>query len=148
MIRELQDAASAIGSQLEFVSASSHNDIDAAFATIAQKRPDALLVASQGLFINRRVQIITHATRQGLPAIYPGREFAEIGGLMSYGSDAIEQFRQAGIYTGRILKGEKAADMPILRASKFEFVINLQTTKVLGLTVPPTLLARADEVIE
>jgi putative ABC transport system substrate-binding protein len=103
LIRELKDAASAVDLQLEFVSASSPTDIDAAFASFGRSRPDALLVTSQGLFINRRVQIVTHATRQGFPAIYPGREFAEIGGLMSYGSNAAEQFRQAGIYTSRIL---------------------------------------------
>ena len=113
-----------------------------------QNRPDALLASPQSLFVNRRVQLVTLATRHTLPAIYPQRDFVEIGGLMSYGASAAAQFRQAGIYAGRVLKGERPADMPILRASKFEFVINLQTAKSLGIEVPPTLLARADEVIE
>jgi putative ABC transport system substrate-binding protein len=113
-----------------------------------QKRPDALLVVSQGLLNNRRVQIVTQATHHALPAIYPFRDFAEVGGLMSYGSSSTEQFRVTGIYTGRVLKGEKPADLPVMQASKFEFVINLQTAKVLGIDIPTTLLARADEVIE
>jgi putative ABC transport system substrate-binding protein len=113
-----------------------------------QKRPDALLVSPQGLFSNRRVQIVTQATRHALPAIYYLRDFVEIGGLMSYGSSPMDQFRLTGIYAGRVLKGEKPADMPILRATKFELIINLQTAKVIGIDVPATLLARADEVIE
>jgi putative tryptophan/tyrosine transport system substrate-binding protein len=100
------------------------------------------------LFNNRRVQIVTQATRHGLPAIYCTREWAEIGGLMSYGASAADQFRLTGVYTGRVLKGEKPADMPILRASKFDLVINLQTAKVLGIDIPTTLLASADDVIE
>jgi ABC-type uncharacterized transport system substrate-binding protein len=144
----LEEAASSIGRQVEFVSASSIREIDAAFANLMRKRPDALLIVPHGLFVNRRVQIVTHVTRQALPTIYPFREFAEIGGLMSYGSSPPEQFRQAGVYTGRILKGEKPASMPILRASKFEFVINLQTARILGIEIPATLLASADDVIE
>jgi ABC-type uncharacterized transport system substrate-binding protein len=146
--KDLRAAASAIGRQLNFLTASSSRDIDVAFASLVQKRPDALLVVPQGLLINRRVQIVTQVARHMLPTIYPGREFTEIGGLMSYGADATEQFRQTGIYTGRVLKGEKPADMPVLRASKFEFVINLQTAKAFGIDIPATLLARADEVIE
>ena len=146
--KDLQAAASAIQRQVEFFSASNNREIDVAFAGLVQKRPDALLVVSQGLLINRRVQIVTQATHHALPAIYPGRAFAEIGGLMSYGASGTDQFRLTGIYTGRVLKGEKPADMPILRASKFEFVINLQTAKVLGIGIPTTLLAAADEVIE
>jgi putative ABC transport system substrate-binding protein len=146
--KDLQAAALAIGRQIEFFTASSSREIDAAFARLAQKRPDALLVVPQGLLINRRVQVVTLATRHVFPAIYPSREFAEIGGLMSYGSSPPEQFRLAGAYTGRVLKGEKPADMPVLRASKFELVINLQTAKAFSIDIPVTLLARADEVIE
>ena len=146
--KDLRTAAAALGPQLDFLNASSSRDIDVAFGSVVQKRPDALLVVPQGVFFNRRVQIVTQATRHALPTIYPGREFAEIGGLMSYGASSTEQFRQTGIYTGRVLKGEKPADMPVLRASKFEFVINLQTAKAFGLDIPPSLLARADEVIE
>jgi putative ABC transport system substrate-binding protein len=113
-----------------------------------QKRPDALIVVSQGLLINRRVQIITHATRHLLPAVYPNESFTKIGGLMSYGASTAEQYRVTGIYTGRVLKGEKPADMPVLRASKFDFVIDMQTARVLGIDIPTTLLAAADKVIE
>ena len=146
--RDLQGAASSIGRQIGFFSASTSQDINVAFANLMQNRPDALLVVPQGLIINRRVQIVTLATRHGLPAIYPTREFAEIGGLMSYGANADEQYRQTGIYAGRILKGERPADMPVLRGSKFEFIVNLQTAKAIGLDIPPALLASADEVIE
>jgi putative tryptophan/tyrosine transport system substrate-binding protein len=148
LIGDLQAGASGLGRQIEFVSVSNSREIDTGFADLVQKRIDALLVPAQGLFINRRVQLITLATRQGLPAIYPAREFADIGGLMSYGANAADQFRQAGIYTGRVLTGENPAHMPVLRASKFEFVLNLPTAKAFGLEIPPTLLARADEVIE
>jgi ABC-type uncharacterized transport system substrate-binding protein len=147
-IKELQAAASAIGRPIEIFGASSNREIDIAFASLVQKRPDALLVDCQGLLNNRRVQIVTQATRHALPAIYCLREFAEIGGLMSYGASATDQFRLTGVYAGRVLKGEKPAEMPILRASKFELVINLQTAKVLGTDIPTTLIARADEVIE
>lgn len=148
VIRDLQAAASTIGRQVEILKANTRHEIDVAFATLMKRRTDALLVAPQGFFINRRVQIVTQATRHAVPAIYPAREFAEIGGLMSYGSNAMEQFRQTGLYTGRVLKGEKPADMPVLLASKFEFVINVQTAKALDLEIPSTLLALADEVIE
>ena len=146
--KDLKAAASVIGRQLEFLAATNSREIDVAFASLTQKRPDGLLVVPQGLIINRRVQIVTHATRLALPAIYPNREFTAIGGLMSYGSSSPEQYRQTGIYTGRILKGEKPADMPVLRATTFEFVINLQTAKALSIDIPVSLLARADEVIE
>jgi putative ABC transport system substrate-binding protein len=145
---ELKAAALAIGSKVEVFDASDIRQIDAAFASLAEKRPDALVVVSQGLLINRRAQIVTHATRIALPAIYPNREFAEIGGLMSYGASATDQHRLAGVYAARVLKGEKPADMPVLRASKFELVINLQTAKIFRIDVPSTLLAAADEVIE
>ena len=147
-IKDLEAAASDIGAQVEFFRTRNNLEIDAAFANLVPKRPDALLVVSQGLLINRRVQIVTQATRHALPAVYPQREFAEIGGLMSYGANAADQCRLTGLYTGRILKGEKPADMPILRASKFELVINVQTAKVLGIDIPTTLLAGADGVIE
>ena len=141
-------AAGAIGRQIEVLSVSTNRDIDTVFASLAQKQSDALLVSTDTLFINRYVQLVTLATRHAVPAIYPWREIVEIGGLMSYGSNVADLFRQTGIYIGRILKGEKPADLPILRATKFELVINLQTAKTLGIDVPPTLLARADEVIE
>jgi putative tryptophan/tyrosine transport system substrate-binding protein len=147
-IEEVQSAASAIGKQIEILTASSNLDIDTAFASLAQKRADALLVAPQALFSVRRVQLLTLAARHAVPTMYHQREFVEAGGLMSYGSSIIDRERQLGVYTGRILKGEKPGDLPILRAVKFEFIINLQTAKTIGLDVPPTLLARADEVIE
>jgi ABC-type uncharacterized transport system substrate-binding protein len=115
---------------------------------LVQKPVDGLLINPEPLFANRFVQILMLATRHAVAAVYPARHWAEAGGLMSYGSSFTEQFRQAGIYTGRVLKGEKPADMPILRPTKFEFVINLQTARTFGLDVPATLLARADEVIE
>jgi putative ABC transport system substrate-binding protein len=148
LIRDLQAAASVIQRHIEFFNARNSAEIDVALASLVQNRPDALLVAPQSLFVNRRVQVVGLAMRHILPAIYPSRDFAEIGGLMSYGSSASEQFRLTGIYAGRVLKGEKPAEMPILRASKFELVVNLQTAKVLGIEVPATLLAAADEVIE
>jgi putative ABC transport system substrate-binding protein len=145
---DLQAAASAIGRQVEFFGTSNNREIDVAFANFRQKPPDGLLVVAQGLLFNRRVQIVTQATRRGLPAVYPSRAFTEIGGLLSYGASSEDEFRLTGVYTGRILKGEKPADMPILRASKFELVINMQTAKVLGIDIPNTLIAGADEVIE
>jgi len=119
-----------------------------AFATLLKKKTDAFLISPEALFVTRRVQLITLAARHVLPALYHRREFADAGGLMSYGSSLADQFRQTGVYAGRILKGENPAEMPVQLPTKFEFVINLQTAKSLGLEVPPTLLARADEVIE
>src|SRR6516165_4514742 len=149
-ITEINSAASAIGVSLEVIRARNSTEIDAAFATLAQsqQRTDALVVANQTLFIMRRIQLVTLTARHAFPTIYSEREYAEVGGLMTYGSSYTDRQRQLGIYTGRILKGEKASDLPVLRASKFEFVVNLQTAKVIGIEVPPTLLARADEVIE
>jgi putative tryptophan/tyrosine transport system substrate-binding protein len=148
LIADLRAAASAIGRQIEVLTASTNRDIDIAYAGLAQKQIDALLVAPDSLFISRRVQLITLAVPHAVPAIYPFYEDVEAGGLMSYGARNTDQYRQAGVYTGRILKGEKPAEMPVQQPTKFEFVINLQTAKVIGIDVPPTLLARADEVIE
>jgi putative ABC transport system substrate-binding protein len=147
-LAEVQAAASAIGQQFEAVTAATYRDISPAFGDAVQKRADGLLIIADPLFASRPVQLATLAARHALPAIYALREFAEAGGLMSYGSNFTELFRQAGTYGGRILKGEKPADLPILQATKFELVVNLQTAEALGLTVPPTLLATTDEVIE
>jgi putative ABC transport system substrate-binding protein len=146
LVRDLQ--AVAIDKHIEVVRATTVREIDAAFASLSQQRTDALLVTPDALFSTRRVQLATLATRHAIPVIYVDRIFPEAGGLMSYGSNVVDRERQVGIYTGRVLKGEKPADLPILRASKFEFVINLTTARALGLDFPPTLLALADEVIE
>jgi len=145
---DVQAAASVTGRQVEVLTASTSREIDTAFATVVQKRIDALLHSPDLFFTTRRAQIIVLAARHAVPVIYANREDAVAGGLMSYGSSMADVSRQLGIYAGRTLKGEKPADMPVLRATKFEFVINLQTAKTIGITVPPTLLARADEVIE
>jgi putative tryptophan/tyrosine transport system substrate-binding protein len=147
-IAVLRAAAAAIGRQIEVLTASTNHDIDVAFANLVQKRADALFVRPDSFFANRRVQFATLAAHHRVPAIYFQREFAETGGMMSYGANAADQFRQAAIYVGRILKGEKPADLPVMQPTRFEFIINLQTVKTLGLTIPPTLLAIADEVIE
>jgi putative ABC transport system substrate-binding protein len=147
-VTELQTAASAIGRQIEVVTASTNGDIDMAFATFVKKQADAILISPDALFITRRVQLGLLAVRHTLPALYHRREFAEAGGLMSYGSDLPDQYRQTGVYAGRILRGEKPAEMPVQLSTRFEFVINLQTAKTLGIEIPATLLARADEVIE
>ena len=147
-ISDLRAAASTIGVSIEIVTASDNREIDAAFASLAQKRIDALWVDTLGFFANRRLQLAHLATYYHLPAIYPERQFTEIGGLMSYGPDFLDQIRQAGIYTGRVLKGEKPSDLPVMRPTKFQFVINMQTARIFGIEVPPTLLAIADEVIE
>jgi putative ABC transport system substrate-binding protein len=148
VITEVQAAASAMGQQLEMLTATTKRDISPALSGAVQKRADALLISTDPLFTNRPVQLATLAARHAMPTIYALREFAEVGGLMSYGSNFSDLFRQAGTYTGRVLKGEKPADLPILQATKFEFVLNLQTAEALGLDVPATLLALADEVIE
>jgi putative tryptophan/tyrosine transport system substrate-binding protein len=148
VITDVQAAALGMGQQLEILTATTNRDISPAFSDAVQKRADALLIRADPLFTNRPVQLATLAARHAMPTIYALREFAEAGGLMSYGSNFTDLFRQAGTYTGRVLKGEKPADLPILQATKFEFVVNLQTAEALGLHVPPTLLAIADEVIE
>ena len=148
LTRDAQAASLIIGRQVEILAASTPRQIDAAFASAAQKRSDALVVSPEPLLDNRRVQLVTLAAHQRLPAIYAFRENVEIGGLMSYGSNAGERDRQVGLYAGRILKGEPPANLPVMRAPKFEFVFNLQTARALGLEVPATLLAQADEVIE
>jgi putative ABC transport system substrate-binding protein len=147
-VSDVQAAALSIGKQIEVLEASTGRDIDTAFASLAQKPIDALLVAPGPLSNNRRVQLTTLAAYHRVPAIYSWREATEVGGLMSYGTNLSDAYRQAGVYTGRILKGEKPADLPIMQSAKFEFVINLNTAKAFGLTFPPGLLATADEVIE
>jgi len=145
---ELKAAANAIERPLDVFVAGTSREIDVAFASMAQKRVNALLVDANIPFLNHRVQLATLAASHRLPAIYPWRESAEAGGLMSYGTSLRDLFRQVGIYTGRILKGEKPAELPVMQPTKSEFVINLPTARELGIEVPPTLLAMADEVIE
>jgi putative ABC transport system substrate-binding protein len=147
-VSEVRTAASAIGQQIEVLNVSTGRDIDTVFASLAQKPVDALLVGPSPLANNRRVQLVTLAAYHRVLAIYFLREFAEIGGLMSYGTSIADANRLAGIYTGRILKGEKPGDLPVMQSTKFEFVINLNTAKAFGLSFPPGLLAIADEVIE
>jgi putative tryptophan/tyrosine transport system substrate-binding protein len=146
--RDLQAAASGMGFQIEILSAGSNRDIDAAFATVLQKQADALLTAPSALFGARRQQIAILAARYAVPAMYHDRLFTEAGGLMSYGTSLADVYRQVGVYTGRVLKGEKPADLPVLQPIKYELVINLGTARTLGIAVPETLLATADEVIE
>jgi putative ABC transport system substrate-binding protein len=147
-LRDVEPAARTMGLQIQVLNASTSREIDAAFATIARERPDALFVGNDAFFNARRVQLVLLAGRHGLPAIYWDREFAEAGGLMSYGSNIVDVYRQVGVYAGRILKGAKPADLPVVQSSKFELVINHQTARMLGLTVPDKLLVAADEVIE
>jgi putative tryptophan/tyrosine transport system substrate-binding protein len=145
---ELQAAATRIGRPLDIFTAGNSREIDVAFAGMAQKRVDGLVVDNNIPFINHRVQLSTLAAYHRLPAIYPWRESAEAGGLISYGTSLSDLFRQVGIYTGRILKGEKPAELPVMQPTRFELIINLPTARALGIDVPPTLLAIADEVIE
>jgi putative ABC transport system substrate-binding protein len=147
-LRDVEAAARAMGLQTQVLNASTSREIDAAIATFVSERPDMLFVGSDGFFNSRRVQLAHLATRHAVPATYATREIAEVGGLMSYGSNIADAYHQGGVYTGRILKGAKPADLPVVQASKFELVINAQTARMLGLIVPPSLLSVADEVIE
>ena len=147
-LRDLEPAARSMGLSLLVLNANTSREIDAAFETIEHERPDVLFVPQAAYLNSRRVQLVQLAASRMIPASYPSREFSEIGGLMSYGSDVINAYRQIGAYTGRILKGAKPADLPVVRASKFELVVNAQTARMLRITVPHSVLARADEVIE
>jgi putative ABC transport system substrate-binding protein len=146
-LRDIPDAARAIGLQIQVLNASTSREIEAAFATLVRDHADALYVAGDVFFTSRRVQFATLAASYRIPATYPSREVVEAGGLMAYDTDRVDMFRQVAVYTAQILKGAKPADLPVLQSTKFEFVINLQTARALGLEIPPTLLARA-EVIE
>ena len=147
-LRDLHEAAPIIGLQIEVFKAGTIGEIDAAFATLARERPDALFVGPDGFFSSRRVQLAILAARERIPAAYTQRGYVAAGGLMSYGTDQLEMIRQVGVYTGSILKGAKPADLPVLQSTRFEFVINLQTARTLGLEVRPSVLSIADEVIE
>jgi putative tryptophan/tyrosine transport system substrate-binding protein len=146
--RDVREAASAIGAQIDIVQASDSRQIEDAFATLVRNRADALVVGSDAYFVSRRLQLATLATRHAIPAVFNVREFPEAGGLMSYGTNLMEVYRQLGVYSGRILNGAKPPELPVNQSTKFEFVIHLPTARALGLDVPATLLARADEVIE
>jgi putative ABC transport system substrate-binding protein len=148
IIEDTEAAAGVIGRHIDVFNAENSREIEKAFAALVQNRADALVVGADAFFIDRRVQIVTLATRYLLPTVYFLREFTEIGGLMSYGASDFGRYREVGSYTGRILKGEKPADMPVVQPTQFELVINLPTARAIGLKIPPTLLARADEVIE
>jgi len=147
-LREVEVVARATGLQIRILNASTSREIDAVFASLERERPDALFVGPDPLFNGRRIQLILLAARYAIPATFGIRDIVEAGGLMSYGASNTDTWRQVGVYTGRILKGAKPADLPVLQSTKFELVINLQTARILGLEVPPTLLARADEVFD
>ena len=147
-LQELQKLAGVMGLEIQVLNASTASELNAAFAILARERPGALFVANDPLFTSRRVQVVLHTTRYAIPAAYAGRQFPEIGGLMSYGANIADAWRQAGVYAGRVLKGAKPAELPVVQSNKFELVINAEAARLLGLTVPPTLLATADEVIE
>jgi putative ABC transport system substrate-binding protein len=147
-LRAVEAAAGALGLHVQVINAGTSREINVGFASFEHERPDAIFIGGDGFFNNRRTQLVNLASRHALPAVYSERIFPEVGGLMSYGTDITDAFRQVGVYTGRILKGAKAADLPVMQASKFELVVNGETARMLNLEIPPTLLARADEVIE
>ena len=147
-LREVQEAAPTLGLQIQILNASTIGEIDAAFATLARERPDALFVTGDAFFVSRRVQLATLTAHDRIPAVYSIRDHVEAGGLMSYGTDLADMFRQVGVYTGSILKGAKPAELPVQQTTKFEFVVNRTTAKALGLTIPAGVLSLADEVIE
>jgi putative ABC transport system substrate-binding protein len=147
-VEEVEPAARALGLELQFFNATTSLEIDGAFAAVVAGRHDALFVAPDGFFTSRRVQLAALANRHALPASYSVRDFVEVGGLMSYGTSLTDAYRQLGVFTGRLLKGAKPADLPVVQSTRFELVINAQIARMLGLTVPVTLLATADEVIE
>jgi putative ABC transport system substrate-binding protein len=149
IVKETKAAASAIGAPIEVLTASTSGEIDVVFAHLVdEKHVQGLLVTNDPLFVAQRVQLAQAAARCAVPAIYPFREHAEAGGLMTYGPNLVDRDREVGHYVGRILKGERPGDLPVVQSAKFEFIINMKTAKALGIEVPPTLLARADEVIE
>ena len=147
-LRDIEATARAMGLQIQVLNAGTSSEINAAFASFVRERPDALFVANQSLFTNRRVQLALLTAHHSIPAIYGVREIVEVGGLMSYGANLVDSWRQIGSYVGRILKGAKPTDLPVVQTSKFQLVINAETARMLRLTVPPTLLARTDEVID
>jgi putative tryptophan/tyrosine transport system substrate-binding protein len=147
-LRDVEAAARAIGLQVQVLNASTSGEINAAFENVGRDRPDVLSVGANTFLAARRNQVVQRAAFHQLPAVYPSREFIKVGGLMSYGASVTDAYRQMGVYTGRILKGAKPADLPVVQSSKFDLVINAETARMLSLAVPPPLLARADEVIE
>ena len=148
LVREAKSTGRAMGLHIEIFNTGNGREINAAFATLTRERPDALFVLPDPFFNDRRAQLVTLTARHAIPTSFPARGYVEAGGLMSYGTNINDAFRQAGVYTGRVLKGAKPADLPVVQSTKFELVINAQTALMLGLTVPPSLLATADEVIE
>ena len=147
-VQDVQAAAPVLGLQIQLFSAGTIREIDAVYASLARERVDALFVGPDPFFGSRRVHLALEAARHAVPATYAGRHYVEAGGLMSYGPNVLDTYRQLGVYAGRILRGEKPADLPVVQPTKFELAINAQTARSLRLEVPPTLLARADEVIE
>jgi putative ABC transport system substrate-binding protein len=147
-VQEAQKAAGTIGLQMRVLRANTSSEIDATFAAFGRERPEILMVGAGPFYSSRRIQLVQLAAYHRLPAMYASRDFSEVGGLMSYGSDTADAFRQLGVYASRILKGAKAADLPVMQTSRFELIINHQTARMLGISVPPTLIATADEVIE